>query len=50
VGILKVDIDYRDIACKLIATRNAAKDLIVSCDKIQEALDNAALQKPKQEN
>ena len=44
MGNLKVEIDYRDIACTVIATKNAAKGLIESCDKIQEALDQAVLE------
>ena len=50
MGNLKVTIDYRDIACTVIATKNAANNLIKSCDKIQEALDKAAAQNPKEEN
>ena len=41
MGILKVEIDFRDIACNIIATKNAAKNLIECCDKMQINLDLA---------
>ena len=47
MGILKVEIDYRDIACNIVATKNAAKKLIESCDKMQINLDKAVFEGKK---
>ena len=41
MGILKVEIDYAEVAAVIMESRNAAKNLMECCDKMQTNLDQA---------
>lgn len=44
-GEITVTLNYREIACRVIALRNRAEQVIKECDKIVAELDKAAVAK-----